>query len=121
MRKKSQGKLNIILPTPNGDVPIETHDVSAPIPFLIGLNKLEKYGRNALTVQNELHSVKDSWKIPLTNKLSHMYLTWEKQHATHYSRQKLQTMPLHFMNTSVSEPPNHLERAHPGQVTQATK
>ncbi|CDF32512.1 unnamed protein product [Chondrus crispus] len=119
--KKSLGKLKIVLPTPSGDAPIETHILPAKIPFLIGLNTLDKYGWNALTVQNELHSVNEGCKIPITRKLSHMYVTWENQYVTHYSRQQLQNMHLHFMHPSVSKLLNLLERAYQDQVTEDTK
>lgn len=50
-----------------------------------------------------------------------MYVTWEHQYATHYSRQQLQNMHLNFMQPSVSKLLNLLERAYPDQVTQDTK
>lgn len=119
-KQKSMGKLNIILPTPKGNKAIDTHVVPARIPFLVGLDTLDKYGWNVLTVQNKLQSVHKGWSLPLSRKFGHVFVTWEPEYATHYTRQQLQNMHLHFMHPSTTKLLNLLERAYPDQIKDDT-
>ena len=56
-RQRSLGLLKIIIPTLIGKKAVLMDMVPADIPFLIGLNLLDRFMWNVFTAQNQLHAV----------------------------------------------------------------
>ena len=73
----SVGRLKVIVPTPSGETSISVHVFRAKIRFLIGLYVLDKYHWNVLTVQNQLVSVAEKWRMHLVRKLGNVFLIWD--------------------------------------------
>ena len=117
----SLGRMNIILPTPSGPKKISTHVVNARIPFLLGLDTMDKYRWNALTTDNVLQSVDDGWSMLMTRKFGHVFVVWTNRYTTGYTTQQLQKMHLHFMHPSKTKLLNLLQRAYPDKFTKDTK
>ena len=109
----SLGRMNIILPTPSGPKRISTHVVKARIPFLLGLDTMDKYRWNALTTDNVLQSVDDGWSMPMTRKFGHVFIVWNNRYTTGYTTQQLRKMHLYFMPPSRTKLHNLLQRAYP--------
>ena len=108
--------MNIILPTPSGPKMISTHVSKARIPFLFGLDTMNKYRWNALTADIVLQSVDDGWSMSMTRKFGHVLIIWTNLYITGYTPQQLQAMHLHFMHTSTTKLLNLLQRAYPDKV-----
>lgn len=117
----SLGEIYIIIPTPTGLKQIRAHVVGADVPLLIGVNTLDKYGWNVLTVENALHSVKEGWHLPIQRQDGHVFLTWEPLFGIIYSKTQLQRLHYHFMHPSAGKLFNLLNRATPQKLTAATK
>ena len=111
----------IVLPTPSGPKQIKTHIVGPSIPFLIGLDVLDAHRWNLLTVQNELESVKEGWKLACVRTFAHIYLTWDPLSTTFYSKAAPSNFHPHFMHPSVSKLYNLLRRATPERLDPETK
>lgn len=112
----SIGTLNFILPTPTGPKTITAHIVNISIPFLLGLDTLDRHGWNVLTVQNKLESVKDGWTMPLYRLRGHVFLRWPETFVNLFTRNELERMHLHFMHPSASKMFQLLHRAYPNKL-----
>jgi hypothetical protein len=64
--------------------------VDADIPFLVGLDTLDAFGLNVLSVRNELESVDYGWKLPLVRKHGHLYLELTREHKILFTRGELE-------------------------------
>jgi hypothetical protein len=90
-----------IVPTPNGPLRVRADVVTTPIPLLIGLDVLDKYKLNVLTVENQLTSVSHGWKIPLERRNGHVYLTWNpRAYCIMFSSEQLRRFHQHFHHPS---------------------
>ena len=112
--------LNIFF-APSGLKIIKADVVDANIPLLIGLDILDEYGWNVLTVQNQLHSVAEGWKMNLSRRGGHVIAKWDEFFDEFYSREQLQKLHLHFMHPSSEKLLNLLRRAKPEEVDDETK
>jgi hypothetical protein len=117
---RSLGRCRLLVPTPDGDKTVDAHVEEANIPFLIGLDTIDAHGWNVLTVENQIHSKREGWYMPLERKLGHIFLTWDPSYHTRYTRHQLQNMHLHFMHPSNRKLFNLLERAYPEKLTTET-
>ena len=115
--QRSLGLLKIIIPTPKGMRAVLTDLVPADILFLRGLDLLDRFMRNVLTVQNQLQVVQEEWVLILTRKRGHIYPTWTFEYAIHYNRFQLRELHLHFMYLSVEKRFNLLKRAFSQKLT----
>ena len=118
---RSLGLLNIMIPTLAGPKLVTTFVVNARIPFLIGLDIIDKHGWNVQTVENELRSVSENWSMPLTMEQGHVFVCWKHEFVAYNSRQQLQNMHMHFMHPSTAKLLNLLLRAYPDQVRTDTR
>lgn len=66
--------------------------VPRDVPFLIGLDTLDKFQLNIDVVHHRLHAPKAGWDIPTNRKNGHIYLEWRVEDRTLLSRPKLQTL-----------------------------
>lgn len=58
----------------------ESDVVKSDVPFLVGLDVLNKYKMVVNKVPDILECHNVSYKIPLTRKHGHIYLEWQKVH-----------------------------------------
>lgn len=117
----SLGVVFIIIPTPSGVTQIKTHIVRPDVPFLIGLDVLDKHSWNILTVQNKLESVGDGWEMSCIRKYAHIYVTWDDYSDIFYSKASLFKLHHHFMHPSVGKLLKLLERASKNPIPAETK
>lgn len=112
----SFGKTVFVLPTPKGEKSIAAHVIHPRITLLLGLDTLDLHGWNVLTVQNQLQSDKENWKLPLYRKFGHIFLQLLAQCFMNFSWQELQNIHLHFMHPSTTKLINLLHRAYPEKL-----
>jgi hypothetical protein len=115
------GTLEIRIPTPNGGfLPVNVDVISINVPFLIGLDFLDREGLNCLTVENKLTCLKDNWSVPLERKLGHVYWKWDHDTIL-FTKSELQRLHLHFYHPSVRKLYNLIRRAKPHEATSDTR
>lgn len=117
----SCGILTLHVPTPAGPKRVLAHVVEADIPLLLGLDVLDEYGWNILTVENEVVSVPESWTMPIVRKSGHMFLEWNQYFTQNFSKAQLHHLHLHFMHPSSTKMYNLLRRADPVGTSGETK
>jgi hypothetical protein len=88
--------------------------------FWLDLDARDAHGWNVLTLENQLHSKREGWSMPLTRKGGHVYLTWHNTFCVFCSRRQLQNMHLYFIHPSTSKLFNLLERAYPEKLKSET-
>lgn len=89
-RQKSLGILSIRVPVPDGSMMVLNVDVvPVDVPFLIGLDILDKFKLIVNTVDNTLDSRLAGWSIPLDRKIGHIYLPWLKEHKVMFTKTEL--------------------------------
>ena len=74
-RSRSLGKIPIVIPTPQTFLTVWVDVIPEDIPFLIGLDILDKYSLQVLSVHNELECVREGWRTPVKRKFGLIY--WE--------------------------------------------
>ena len=68
--------ISIRIPTPSSFLTIRTDVVPVNIPFLFGLDVMRKFSLQPLVIKEELESLGQSWRLPLTFYHGHLYLRW---------------------------------------------
>lgn len=81
-------------------------------PLLIGLEIIDKYGLQVLSVENKPQCVPGKWSLPLHRKDGHVRLSWDTSINTYYTRSQLQRLQRHMMHRSVQKMYTLLRRAH---------
>ena len=82
--------MNIFIPIPDGYIICEKVDiVRANVPFLIGLDLLDKYHMFIDSVNNMLRSPKLRLDVPPLRKLGQIYLEWDHPSKTHLTEAEL--------------------------------
>jgi len=100
---------------------IEANFISSDIPLLIGLDILDEYGWNVLTVENKLQCVPENWFMPIHRREGHVVVEWDSVHETYYTRDQLHNLHLHFMHPSMDKLCNLLKRATPSELNLETR
>lgn len=95
---KSLGSITIRLPTPHSFISLTVDVVKCDIPFLLGLNIMDKYKMYLNTVENVLCFPEMNWKIPIMRKLVHAYLQWKNSDCTLYTRSELIKLHIGFQH-----------------------
>ena len=89
-RQKSLGAMNIRIPIPGYKViNLKVNVVSANVPFLIGLNFLDKYRMFVNTVTNTLCAPILDLQVPVVRKRGHIYLEWRQKHKILFTKSEL--------------------------------
>lgn len=97
---RSLGMISIRIPTPNaGNIHVDVDVVNPDVPLLIGLDLLDREQLIPNTVDNVLESRIFGWKIPITRKNGHLYVTWG-DNITLFTRQELVRMHRNFYHPS---------------------
>ena len=68
--------IELNIETPGIVISTKVDVVECDVPLLLGLELLDKYGLQALTVFNVLESVPERWHAPLLRKGGHVYYQW---------------------------------------------
>ncbi len=96
----SLGSMEIRIPIPNGSfLKIQSDVVSACIPFLLGLDVLDRESIVANNVTNELQSPLSGWSIPLKRKFGHLYLCLGTKEVL-FTKTELVKLHRHFHHPS---------------------
>ena len=117
---KSMGKIPIVISTPQNALTLWVDVITDNIPFLIGLDTLDKYSLQVLSVHNQLECVREGWKVPLERKFGHIYWDWNSNFCTYFSRPQLERLHRHLLHPSTRKLYNLLTRAKPEQMTKHT-
>ena len=70
--------------------------VPADVPFLVGLDTMDKYGFYVNTVVNKLVCTKFKWKMDIVRKLGHTYLEWQRNDKIMFTRTELTKLHRNF-------------------------
>lgn len=116
------GQLQIRIPVgKQGMIPLSVDIIEANIPFLIGIDVMDKYKFYVNTVSNELICPSASWKVPLTRKFGHVYLEWNPKHEILFTKSELIKIHRGFHHPSTDKLYNILKRADPNNLTSHTR
>ena len=95
-------------------------DIVRPdVPFLLGLDILDKEGLVANNVMNQLQSLKYNWSLPIERKLGHMFVSWESTSA-YFTKPQLIRLHKHFYHPSAENLMELLKRSHPSDADEKT-
>lgn len=113
-QQNSLGSMRIRIPIPDHKMITERVDiVKADVPFLIGLDLLDKYKFYVNNVDNCLCSTKLNLKIPLVRKHGHLYLEWSKNDTIMYTKSELFKLHRNFSHPTSERLLNLLKLARP--------
>lgn len=112
---KSLGKMTIVIPTPSQFIQLSVEAVTDDIPLLIGIDILDLYSLQLLSVTNELQCVTGNWKITVVRFKGHIYLQWAPILTNMFTRQQLSRLHRHMLHPSVQILYNLLRRANPDE------
>ena len=119
-RSQAIGKIPIVIPTPQTFFTIWVDVIPEDIPFLIGLNTLDRYSLQVLSVTNELECVKDNWKIPIKRKFGLLYWDLSAEIGVFFTKPQLERLHRHLLHPSTRKLYNLLRRAKPEDLTPTT-
>ena len=74
--------MTLFFSTPGAFRKLEAHFINADIPLLIGLDILDRYGWNVLTVPNQLQYVTENWSMDLVRQDGHVFAPWDETFET---------------------------------------
>jgi hypothetical protein len=119
--ERSLGNISIEIPTPGSPIHINCDVLKSDLPLLIGLDILDKYGLNVLSVEGLLQSTTEHWTIPIQRLWGHIYLQWDPGIQLFFTRAELTKIHRHFLDPSTVKLVNLLKRATPGNVPKETR
>jgi len=85
-RSQSLGKIPFAIPTPQSILTLWVDVVPQDIPLLIGLDVLDKYSLQVLSVYNELECVREKWRVPVIRQHGLIYWKWSNDIYTFFTR-----------------------------------
>lgn len=113
---ESLGKLAIRIPTPNKSyIPLLIDVVSADVPHLLGLDRLDEEQIVPNNVTNQLEKDDGSWTMPITRKRGHLFMTWGSSTVL-FTKYELQKLHRHLYHPSSNKLFNLIKRARPDQA-----
>ena len=116
-RSTSLGRIPFIISTPQNMLTIWVDVVQQDIPLLIGLDVLDKYSLQVLSVLNELECVRENWRLPVHRKHGLIYWEWSDNMKTFFSRPQLIRLHRHLLHPSTRKLYNLLKRAKPENLS----
>lgn len=121
-REKSQGKLQIRAPVPEGGILLIQADVvPVDILFLIALDILDTFKMVVENVNNVLDCRLSEWKLPIERKLGHNYMTRKRKHSTLFTKAGLVRLHREFHDPSTKKLHELLKRARPEDLDKDTQ
>ena len=119
-RSTSLGRIPFIISTPQSMLTIWVDVVRQDIPMLIGLDVLEKYSLQVLSVLNELDCFQENWRALVHRKHRLIYCEWSDNMKTLFSRPQLTQLHRHLLHPSTRKLYNILKRAKPENLSSDT-
>jgi hypothetical protein len=119
----SLGSIAVDMPTPTGILQIQVNVVPENVPLLLGIDTMDKYCLQLLTIDNVLEHLsaeEKSWRTPVTRKHGHGYYVWYL-HGVLYCKAQLFRLHKHHYHPSTGNFLNLLRRATPKLITADTK
>ena len=121
-RQKSLGSIVIRIPTPDTSMMIiKTDVVNADVPFLLGLDNLDKFGLYLDTVKNKLVCPRLDWSMELIRKLGHVYLEWKSSDTILFTRSELTKLHRNFYHPGVDKLMQLIKQARPSEFNEETR
>ena len=117
---RSIGRLPIAVPTPTDIITIWVDVVHSNIPLLIGLDSLDKYGLQVVSVTNEVESVHQQWRIRPQRKHGHIYWEWPMALKIFFTKPQLERVQRHMLHPSSKKLYTLLRRAKPEDLNSDT-
>jgi hypothetical protein len=112
-KQESIGSIKIVFPCKKQNKELDVDVVGVDVPFLVGLDKMDKLGKTADTVMNALRCPEGKWYLPLVRKLGPVYLEWNIPHELLFTKAQLQRMHLNFYHPSNQSLLNLIKRGRP--------
>lgn len=116
-KSKYLSKIPLVVSTPQTLTSLHVDFVPQDIPFLIGLDIMDKYSLQVLSVSNELECIREGWRVPLTRKNGLIYWEWFTCMPTFFTRSQLERLHRHLLHPSTRKLYSLLRRANPAQLT----
>ena len=117
----SLGTMKIRIPTPDlSFLDLDVDVVKPDVPFLLGLDILDKHHLVADNVENKLRSRTLGWSIPISRRRGHLYIDWRLKEAL-FTRSELNKLHRHFWHPSSAKLYNLLKRTHPEETNEDTR
>lgn len=120
--QKSLGSINIRVPVLESMlISIQVDVVPSNVPFLIGLDILDRYQMIVDNVHNVLRCYSIECEIPLVRKFGHIYLEWPKQNDVFYTQEELRKLHRNFSHPSADKLYSLLKMARPWETDEGTR
>lgn len=111
-RQQSLGSMTIRIPVPGDSLMLIKGDVvPVDVPFLAGLDVLDRFKLVADTVENKLECKLSDWSLPLARKLGLLYLEWGDVDKVFFTRQQLTRLHRGFHHPATRKLYGLLKRA----------
>ena len=120
-RQQSLGSVTICIPFGSYVICEDVDVVKANVPFLFGLDLIEKYHMYVNTVSNTLCYSDSKIEANLTRKLGHVYLEWNTSDTIHYTRVELKKLHRAFSHPAPDKLFNLLKLARPDETDEETR
>ena len=120
-RQQSLGSVTICIPFGSYIICEDVDVVKANVPFLFGLDLMDKYHLYVNTVCNTLCSSDSKIEAHLTRKLGHVYLEWNTSDTIHYTRVELKKLHRAFSHPAPDKLFNLLKLARPDETNEETR
>ena len=121
-RQVAVGSILIRIPTPGNSIIVLSVDVEkADVPFLLGLDVMDRFGLYLNTVKNKLVCPRFGWKMDVTRKLGHVYLEWTGNGHILFTRAELTKLHRNFYHPGVKNLMNLIKQARPSEFNEETR
>jgi hypothetical protein len=109
---------------PGGLISFSADVVPSNVPLLVGLDILDQFRLQFLSVTNQLEDVDENgntlWRAPVTRKHGHGYYCGDQTSEIMYTKQLIR-LPRHLHHPSTNKLLSLLKRASPDEVDHRTK
>ena len=120
--QKSVGTINIRIPIKHHRViKLDVDVVDVNVPFLLGLDFLDKYKMYPNTVENKMVCPDLDINIPLVRKHGHIFIEWEEHHKVLFTKKELVKLHKNFSHPASDKLFNLLKLARPWETDDNTK
>jgi hypothetical protein len=122
---KSLGVIDIKMVVPGGLISFSADVVPSNVPLLIGLDILDQFRLQFLSVTNQLEHVDENgvtlWRAPVIRKHGHGYYCWDQPSEIMYTKEQLIRLHRHLHHPATNVLLSLLKRASPDEVDHHTK
>ena len=120
--RESLGSIEIRIPLPGfAFIPIQVDVIPTNIPFLLGLDTLDKCKMYFDNTTNKLVWPKGNWEHPVVRKLGHAYVEWKPSDQILFTRAELLRLHREFQHPSDDKLLSFLKKARPSEFNGETR